>query len=42
MSAVSEGSRREAAAEEPQNIIRPRPTISFPTDLKTARRAADS
>ena len=42
MSAVSEGSRRVAAAEEPQNIIRPRPTISFPAALKASPGAADS
>jgi hypothetical protein len=42
MSAVSKGSRRVAAAEEPQNIIRLRPSLSHVSALKASPGAADS
>ena len=42
MSAVSEGSRRVAAAEEPQNIIRLQITLFHAGLLKASPGAADS
>jgi hypothetical protein len=42
MSAVSKGSRRVAAAEEPQNIIRLQSSLSHARTLKASPGAADS
>jgi hypothetical protein len=42
MSAVSKGSRRVAAAEEPQDIIRPHSQLSHLAALKASPDAADT
>ena len=42
MSAVSQGSRRVAAAEEPQNIIRLQTTLFHADRLKASAGTADS